>query len=146
MSTYTYNPSDINGRTVSRARFELGDIVVSGGESTCMLSDEEIEAVIQDAKKWKTALYRLADAVCNRLSFETDWNDDGAHFSLSQRAERWQRIRDQFKKDSTASCQIPTSGAVSDSIANPADRGHYFHAGMMDSPYVQPPMPGGDNV
>ena len=32
--TYTYDPSDLTGRTVSRARFELGDVLVDDeGES-----------------------------------------------------------------------------------------------------------------
>jgi hypothetical protein len=143
--SYTYNPADIRGRTISRARFELGDVLVEGGAETCMLSDEEIGAIIEDTQKWKAALFKLADAVCMRLSYETDWKDDGAQFSLNQRAERWQQIRDRLKKEADAVSQLPKSGAVRDSIANPEDRGHYFYAGMLESPYVQPPMPGGDN-
>lgn len=135
---YTYEPGDINGSTVSRARFELGDILVSGGEETCMLCDEEIEAIIGSAPRWKTALYRLADAVCMRLSYETDWRDDGTSFSLNQRAERWLKLRDRLKKDAEAEAMIPMSGAVNDSVRS-ADGGHYFHRGMTNSPYVQPP-------
>ena len=144
--TYTYSPAEINGKTVSRARFELGDILVDGGAETCMLADEEIQAIIDETPNWKKALYRLADAVCMRLSFETDWRDDGAAFSLGQRAERWQQMRDRFKKDADASGIAPESGAVRDSLANPTDGGHYFRAGMMQSPYIQPPSPyGGDD-
>jgi len=143
--TYTYNPADLTKNSVSRARFELGDVLVEGGTETCLLSDEEISAIIESTPKWKVALYKLADAVCMRLSFETDWRDDGTAFNLNQRAERWTKLRDALKKDADAVSCIPTSGAVKDSIRNPEDGGHYFYAGMMQSPNVQPPMPfGGD--
>ncbi len=145
MSTYTYNPADIGRNTISKARFELGDIHVSGGAETCMLSNEEINAVISSTPKWKMALYQLADAVCMRLSYETDFRDDGMGFSLNQRAERWTAIRDRLKKEAKASVCTPTSGAVNDSLRNAEDGGHYFYSGMMQSPFVQPPMPhGGD--
>lgn len=134
---YTYNPAELNAKSVSRARFELGDILVDGGAETCMLSDEEISAVISDTK-WKVALYRLAEAVCMRLSYETDWRDDGTAFSLNQRAERWMKLRDRLKKDAELASMIPESGAVNDSVRS-ADGGHYFHRGMTNNPYVQPP-------
>ncbi|MEG2621925.1 MAG: hypothetical protein RSC06_03405 [Clostridia bacterium] len=145
--SYTYNPAEIVGNTVSRARFELGDVLVDGGAETCMLSDEEIGAIIAETQKWKVAMYRLADAVCMRLSYETDWRDDGTSFNLSQRVERWQQICDRLKKDADACNQLPTSGAVRDSVTNPEDGGHYFYGGMMQSPYVAPPYPfaGGKN-
>lgn len=141
--TYTYNPAELTTNSVSRARFELGDVLVSGGAETCMLGDEEITAIINSTPSWKAALYRLADAVCMRLSFETDWRDDGTSFNLSQRADRWAKLRDTFKRDADAASTIPFSGAVYDSLKNPDDGGHYFYAGMTQSPFVQPPMPFG---
>lgn len=144
--SYTYNPSDLKGNTVSRVRFMLGDVLVDGGSETCMLCDEEIAAVLEETPKFKRALYRLADAVCMRLSYETDWRDDGAQFSLNQRAERWLALRDRFKKEAEAT-SLPVSGAVNDSIQNAEDGGHYFRGGMMQNPYVKPPMPyRGDEV
>lgn len=139
--TYTYNPSEITKPSISRARFELGDTVIDGGSETCMLCDEEIEAIIKDAPTWKKALYRLADAVCMRLSLETDWKDDGTSFSLNQRAERWMKLRDKLKADADAESIIPTSGAVDDTLNDPRDGGHYFYSGMMENHRVQPPMP-----
>ncbi len=139
--SYTYNPEEIAGNTVSRARFELGDVLVDGGAETCMLSDEEITAIIASTPKWKKVLYTLADAVCMRLSYESDWKDDGTAFSLNQRAERWMKLRDRLKADADASGTLPTSSAVSDSVKNPEDGGHYFYGGMMQSPYVAPPYP-----
>lgn len=140
--TYTYDPADIaKAGSVSRARFELGDVTVEGGGETCMLSDEEIQAIIGAAPTWKTALFRLADGVCMRLSYETDWKDDGTSFSLNQRAERWMKLRDKLKADADAEATVPTSGAVNDSINNPRDGGHYFYAGIMENRNVQPPYP-----
>lgn len=140
--TYTYDPVQISKeKTISRARFELGDTMVDGGAESCMLSDEEIKAIIESTESWKMTLFKLADAVCLRLSYETDWRDDGTQFSLNQRAERWMKLRDRLKADADAEVTIPVSGAVSDSINNPRDGGHYFYAGMMENHRVQPPMP-----
>lgn len=138
---YTYDPREITKPGVSRARFELGDTLIDGGSETCMLCDEEINAIIEDAPTWKKALYRLADAVCMRLSLETDWKDDGTSFSLNQRAERWMKLRDKLKADADAESIIPTSGAVDDTLNDPRDGGHYFYSGMMENQRVQPPMP-----
>lgn len=139
--TYTYNPAEISEYGVSRARFELGDVMVDGGEETCYLSDEEIQAVIAEAPRWKKVLFRLADAVCMRLSYETDWRDDGAAFNLNQRAERWMKLRDKLKNEADFESMVPESGAVNASLRNEEDGGHYFYGGMMQSPYVKPPMP-----
>ena len=145
-NTYTYKPSEIAGETVSHARFVLGDTMVNGKEATSMLCDEEYDAIIKDSRNWKVALYRLCDAICMKLQYETDWRDDGAAFSLNQRAERFLKLRDKLKADADAVLAVPTSGAVRDSVMNPTDSGHYFRAGMMRSPNVQPPSPyGGDD-
>ncbi len=140
--TWTYNPADINGATVSRARFELGDIAVDGAGETCYLSDEEISAVLGDdtVPRWKRKLCRLADAVCMRLSYETNWRNDGTAFDLSQRADRWMQLRDRLKREADIEASLPDSGAVNASV-QAADGGHYFHRGMQNSPYVQPPYP-----
>ena len=42
--TYSYNPADLKGNTMSRMRFELGDTMVQGAENTCAVTDEEINA------------------------------------------------------------------------------------------------------
>lgn len=140
--TYTYNPSEISTpRSVSRARFELGDVMVEGEGETCYLSDEEIQAVISETPKWKRVLYKLASAVCMRLSFETNWRDDGTAFDLNQRAERWMKLRDKFEKEAEIEETLPESGAVNASLRNEEDGGHYFYGGMMLNPHVKPPMP-----
>lgn len=142
MATYTYDPAEIATESVSRIRFELGDTAVEGGASTCFLSDEEIQAIIDDQKtvRWTRKLYWLANAVFMRLSYETNWSNDGTSFSLGQRADRWKALRDELKKAADMEASLPTSGAVSDSVQS-ADGGHYFHRGMKNSPYVQPPYP-----
>ena len=49
--TYTYDPVQISKeKTISRARFELGDTMVDGGAESCMLSDEEIKAIIESTE------------------------------------------------------------------------------------------------
>lgn len=142
MATYTYDPAEIATESVSKARFELGDTAVEGGASTCFLADEEIQAIIGDpnTRRWSRKLFKLADAVCMKLSFETNWSNDGTSFSLGQRADRWKALRDELKKAADIEASLPTSGAVSDSVQS-ADGGHYFHRGMKNSPYVQPPYP-----
>lgn len=140
MATYTYDPAQINAQSVSRARFELGDVAVAGGAESCYLSDEEIQAIIDDTTtpRWKRKLFRLADAVCMRLSYETNWKNDGTSFDLSQRADRWMQMRDRLKKEADTEATLPVSSAISESLRGP-DGGHYFHRGMQNSPYVKPP-------
>lgn len=143
-TNYTYNPADISTESVSRARFELGDIMVDGGAETCYLSDQEIQAIIATESGWKWKLFRLADAVCMRLSYETNWKDDGTSFDLNQRAERWMKLRDKLKDEAAMEECLPESDAVNESIGS-ADGGHYFYRDMTNSPYVQPPyIRGGD--
>jgi len=137
--TYTYHPEEMLINPISRARFELGDTLVEDGGSACMLCDAEIMFVINDNKNWKMAMYKLAESVCMRLSLETDWTDDGASFSLNQRAERWMKLRDKLQAEAFTHSSAPKSGAVRDSLRNPTDGGHMFRSGMMQSPYVQPP-------
>ena len=142
--TFTYNPAEITTPSVSRARFELGDIAVEGEKETCYLSDQEISAIIADSPGWKRALFRLADAVCMRLSYETDWKNDGTSFDLSQRADRWMKLRDKLEKEADLEECLPDSDAVNDTLQAP-DGGHYFRRNMTNSPYVQPPfVPGGE--
>lgn len=136
--TFTYNPQDIGKKTVSGVRFALGDVDVEGAERTCMLSDQEIEAILEAEPHWKKALFLLADAVCMRLSYETDWSDDGASFKLGARADRWKKIRDGLKAEADAAGCVPASGAVKDALHSP-DGGHYFTRGMNNSSYVVPP-------
>lgn len=134
MATYTYNPSLIGEPGKDAMRFQLGDTQVGGEEATAFLSDEEIDAVISlHPNSWKRAKVALIEAVCNRLAFETDWSDDGTSFSLDQRAERWRKMLEEAKKDLAA--PIPMPGSIKDSMAAP-DGGHYFYAGMQQSPYT----------
>ena len=142
MATYTYDPAQITTDSVSRARFELGDVAVTGGAESCYLSDEEIAAIIADnsTPRWKRKLFRLAEAVCMRLSYETNWRNDGTAFDLSQRADRWVKLRDKLKQDADIEASLPDAGAINDSVRS-SDGGHYFHRGMHKSPYVQPPYP-----
>ena len=142
--TFTYEPAEITTLSISRARFELGDISVDGGQETAYLSDQEIQAILDTEGSWKRKLFRLAAAVCMRLSYETNWKDDGTSFDLNQRAERWLKLRDKLEKEADLEDCLPESGAVNDTLQAP-DGGHYFRRNMTNSPYVQPPfLPGGE--
>ena len=113
-ATYTYDPNELTQKSVSRARFELGDVMVSGEGQTCMLCDEEIRAVIEGEKRWKRAMYKLADAVCMRLSYETNWRDDGTAFDRTK-TERWM-AEGQVQRGSHRRMHADL-GAVNDSIS-----------------------------
>lgn len=132
--TYTYDPSNLAENGKDKMRFQLGDTQVAGGASTAFLSDQEIVAVIDNFKpNWKKAKIALIEGVCNRLAFETDWSNDGTSFSLNQRAERWRKMLEEAKKELTS--PIPIPGSIKDSMQS-GDGGHYFYAGMQQSPYT----------
>ena len=71
--TYSYNPADLKGNTMSRMRFELGDTMVQGAENTCAVTDEEINAAIEMyPKSWKKAKLMLVESIYRRFSYEVD--------------------------------------------------------------------------
>ena len=131
----TYDPSKVSEKGKDAMRFQLGDTLVDGEGATAFLADEEITAMIEaHPRSWKRAKYRLIEAVCNRLSFETDWSDDGTSFKLDQRAERWRKMLEAAKKDLETT--VPISGSIADGMRGP-DQGHYFYSGMQQSPYTE---------
>lgn len=131
--TYTYDPTKITDGGKDQMRFELQDIAIGGAEETCVLSDQEYEAIIQKATKegrgWHDAKYRCLVAITMRLAYEVDFSADGLSISLSQRYDRWMALRNEME------------GEMQRIMANPAalgqgalDGGHYFRAGMNDNP------------
>ncbi len=131
---YTYDPSKAGENGMDAMRFQLGDTMVEGEGATAFLADEEITATLAaHPSSWKRAKYHLIEAVCNRLSFETDWSDDGTAFKLDQRAERWRKMLEAAKKDLETTVPIP--GSIMESMRG-RDQGHYFYGGMQQSPYT----------
>lgn len=131
--TYSYDPGNLEGYTRDRARFELGDTLTEGGQTTAALCDEEYDAVIHagDSKSWKMVKYRLLEAICMRLSYEVDTTvggGGGLSYSLNQRAVRWRDMLKDAKKNIAATAGMPR--------ANPCALGDpmYFHYEMMKNP------------
>ena len=81
--TYSYNPADLKGNTMSRMRFELGDTMVQGAENTCAVTDEEINAAIEMyPKSWKKAKLMLVESIYRRFSYEVDTKTGPLSLSL----------------------------------------------------------------
>lgn len=131
--TYTYDPMKMMDGGKDQMRFELQDIAVAGAQETCVLSDEEYEAIISKAKDegngWKSAKYKCLKAICMRMAYEVDFSADGLSLSFTQRYDRWTKM----KSDLEAEMMAPTANQAALGRGCP-DGGHYFHAGMNDNP------------
>lgn len=114
----SYDPSAIADRGLNQMRFELGDTDVDAP----VLLDEEIRAVLKVVESFDRAGERLADAVFRRYAHEVDMSADGMKLELSQRAARWQTVRDEFRARMAKT--RPRGGAKGNG---------YFFAGIMDN-------------
>lgn len=111
MATYSYDPTKITAGGVDQMRFELGDTVIDMDGMTSPLCDEEYKAIIAKyGKSWKRAKYECLNAICMKLSFEVDTSIDGLSYSLSQRYERWQKMKDAAKKELAGLHGLPRAG------------------------------------
>lgn len=111
MATYSYDPTKITAGGVDQMRFELGDTVLEMEGMTSPLCDEEYKAIIEKyGKSWKRAKYECLSAICMKLSFEVDTSIDGLSYSLSQRYERWQKMKDAAKKELAGLHGLPRVG------------------------------------
>ena len=129
MATYTYYPDKITAGGVDQMRFELGDTVVDGDAATSPLCDEEYKAIIAKyGKNWKRAKYECLSAICMKLSFEVDTSVGGLSYSLSQRYERWQKMKDEAKKELKARHGVPRVGHPGSLMPN--DGTPYFYNDM----------------
>lgn len=131
--TYTYDPSKMQNGGKDQMRFELQDIAVGLAQQTCVLSDQEYDALLakvnEEGGSWKTAKYRCLCAIVMRMAYEVDFSADGLSLSLSQRYERWKALKHEME------------GEMQHIVANPKalgkdslDGGHYFYSGMNDNP------------
>ena len=111
MSAYSYDPTKITEGGVDQMRFELGDTVVDMEDKTCALCDEEYRAIIAKyGSSWKRAKYECLKAICMKLSFEVDTSVGGLSYSLSERYERFSKMKDQAKKELAAIHGVPRAG------------------------------------
>jgi hypothetical protein len=135
--TYSYDPTRIRERGKDQMRFELGDTLVDGGADTCALSDEEYTAMLEGLKDGKRAwmyakLYAL-EAILLKLSYQVDTKIDVLSYGLGARAEQWQKLYGQLRKQILDNYGAP-------SIAPSAEaKPPYFHTGMDDNPRTAMP-------
>lgn len=119
---YTYKPAELNTSSVSKMRFELGDIDVDGEEQTCMLSDQEIQVVIGMHKNWGRAKLYLVNSVLARLAFETNVSVGGMSVSSTSRYAHWEKLKEELEKK-VGRLVIPKPGDGEQSTM-------YFHQDM----------------
>lgn len=126
---YTYDPTKTAEAGKDRMRFELGDVMVDGGYDTCVLTDEEYNAVFErfDPKtKWKRAKLELIKSVLFRFSYEVDTKVGPLSLSLSERRQHWQDMYDELKNE-VGKCAVPSANRQ-------AISGHgCFYKGMHDN-------------
>lgn len=131
--TYTYDPSKMQDGGKDQMRFELQDIAVGGAQETCVLSDQEYDAILEktmeEGGSWKTAKYKCLKAIVMRMAYEVDFSADGLSMSLSKRYDRWKAMKDELE----AEMQWPTANPMALG-KNAPDGGHYFYNGMNDNP------------
>lgn len=125
MATYVYEPENCMDGSVNQMRFELGDTSCEMGEISSALSNEEYAAIIGSTPSWKTAKLKCLKSIIMRLSYEVDTQIDGLAYSLSQRADRWNKMYKELKKE--LSVGVP--------IAIPkSSKEHYFYEDMQANP------------
>jgi len=130
--TYSYDPTQIKARGKDQMRFELGDTCTEGGAETCMLADEEYEAMLVELKEgkkaWLFAKLAVLEAILFKLQYQVDTRIDVLQYSFGDRAKRWKAMYDDLKKQTLAAASVPTMAA---SIQGTPP---YFHKGMEENP------------
>lgn len=90
---YTYDIQKLTEFGRDKMRMDLGDTEVEGGADTCVLADEEYDALINETyvagKSWKWAQYRCLQAIVSRMAMMTDMNIDGMKLDMELRYQRW---------------------------------------------------------
>ena len=111
MATYSYHPEKITQGGADQMRFELGDTVVDMEGITSPLCDEEYNAILNKYKgNWRRAKYECLKAICMKLSYEVDTSVGGLSYSLSERYERFKKMKDEAKKELAAIHGVPRAG------------------------------------
>ena len=110
-------------------RFELGDTVVDLETITSPLCNEEYAAIIQKyGKSWKRAKYECLKAICMKLAYEVDTSVGGLSYSLSERFERFSKMKDAAKRELAAISGAPKAGYPGSLM--PYDGTPYFYNDM----------------
>lgn len=129
MATYTYFPDRITEGGVDQMRFELGDTVVDMDGVTSPLCDEEYQAIIKKyGKSWRMAKYKCLEAICMKLAYEVNTSVGGLSYSLSERYERFSKMKDAAKKELAGLHGVPRAGHPGSLM--PHDGTPYFYNDM----------------
>ena len=111
MATYSYDPTKITEGGKDQMRFELGDTVIDMECITSPLCDEEYNAIITKyGKSWKRAKYECLKAICMKLAYEVNTSVGGLSYSLSERYERFEKMKEAAKKELAAIHGVPRAG------------------------------------
>lgn len=111
MATYTYNPAKCQDGGIDQMRFELGDTVTDMDAIVSPLCDEEYAAILKKyGKNWRRAKYECLKAICMKLAYEVNTSVDGLSYSLSERYERFKKMKDEAKKELAAIGGVPRPG------------------------------------
>lgn len=127
--SYTYNPEKVKELGKDRMRFELGDTMVEGRSDTAALTDEEIQAAIdQHPGAWKRAKLMLLESIYHRFSYEVNTKTGPLTLELHDRAVMWKEDYLALKKEiQKGSCYVPQSaGGV-------GSKPPYFYTGMQQN-------------
>ena len=132
MKSYTYDPGKISENGVDRMRFELGDTMTDGKESTCALCDEEYAALIPDTirsrRQWLKAKLACLESIFRRFSYEVDTKTGPVSLNLGGRAKLWQEEYEKLRTELKASSISPGSVSLNSEYGtNPPP---YFYNGM----------------
>lgn len=141
--TYSYDPTKIRARGKDQMRFELGDTQTEGGADTCALADEEYNAILSEIKEgkkaWLFAKLAVLEAILFKMQYQVNTRIDVLQYDFGERAQRWQTMYDNLKKQALATASIPT---LAPSIERTPP---YFYTGMGENPAVghgkPPPSP-----
>lgn len=129
MATYSYDPTKITEGGFDQMRFELGDTVIDMENMTSPLCDEEYSAIIAKyGKSWKRAKYECLNAICMKLAYEVNTSVGGLSYSLSERYERFSKLKDAAKKELAGLHGVPRAGNPGSLM--PHDGTPYFYNDM----------------
>lgn len=137
--TYSYDPTRIKERGKDQMRFEVGDTLTDGDADTCVLSDEEYDALLANLKPgnkaWLYAKLSVVEAILARLSYQVDMKIDVLEYKFSDRIKAWEKMKQDLEnKLKGYSCGI--------SMNKGAQREPpYFFAGMEQNPAAENEAP-----
>ena len=114
---------------MDQMRFELGDTVVDMDGITSPLCDEEYTAILnKHGKNWRLAKVKCLEAICMKMAYEVDTSVGGLSYSLSERYERFSKMKDEAKRELASIHGVPRVGHPGSLM--PHDGTPYFYNDM----------------